>query len=473
MLWRDHIVLTALYPLDVIRRRAYQLISCFFLVFVILGGFAFHAANAQEETGDKALVLNEGFHLENQLFNHPVLRQSAARACRAIFVLGQRKAEKRLDVSASISGERQIASNFRTNNNDPLPSSLRGYNHSYDDIYDMELTARYRLYDWGVGAARVRSEESRLQAERLNYEASLVAVVEDILRIMIQIEAAQDDIVHRTKALDELAPHVRAIEAQGEAGPIGLAQVREAKLSVLNAEIALQRAERRKAEVDGELQSRFKVTYEDTLPLLHDFLRKRPEDITVIDSQDWLNVRVIDARIIGEREDLVAIENERYPRVDSVLESTIFDVTDFESEYQLVGRLEFTLPLYDGGSNEARQQQKSWQVKELISQRDEQLRNHKTNTEQGKIILEKRKAEIITLQEQYKDIDERYQSLNALVGNSLVSRQQIIQLLQERTEKTIELSQAKWQQEYGLLRLHALANSLTNLLAITPGENQC
>ena len=77
------------------------------------------------------------------------------------------------------------------------------------------------------------------------------------------------------------------------------------------------------------------------------------------------------------------------------------------------------------------------------------------------------------MQEQYKDIDERYQSLNALVGNSLVSRQQIIQLLQERTEKTIELSQAKWQQEYGLLRLHALANSLTDLLAITPGENQC
>ena len=51
MLWRDHIVLTALYPLDVIRKRAYQLVSCFFLVFVILGGFAFHAANAQEETG--------------------------------------------------------------------------------------------------------------------------------------------------------------------------------------------------------------------------------------------------------------------------------------------------------------------------------------------------------------------------------------------------------------------------------------
>ena len=182
---------------------------------------------------------------------------------------------------------------------------------------------------------------------------------------------------------------------------------------------------------------------------------------------------MIDARIIGEQEDLSAIENERYPRVDSVFETTVFDLTDFESEYQLVGRLEFTLPLYDGGANKARQQEKSWQVKELVSQREEQLRNHQTNTRQGMIILERRKGEIIKLQEQLKDIDERYQSLNALVGNSLVSRQQIIQLLQERIEKTIELSQIEWQQEFGLVRLHALSNRLTDLLAITPGDHQC
>lgn len=473
MLWRDDIVLTALYPLDIIRKRVYQLVSCFFLVFVILGGFAFHAANAQEAIGDEAQLDSPLFHFDEQLFNHPALRQSAARSCRAIFVLGQRKAEKRLDISASLSGERQIASNFRTNNNDRLPSSLRGYNRNYDDIFDIEFAARYRLYDWGVGAARVRSEESRLHAERLNYQASLVAVVEDILRIMMQMEAAKDEITLRRQALQEFAPHVTAIEAQGQAGSIGLADVREAKLSVLNAEIALQRAERRQAELLGELQSRFKVSYDDALPLLQDFLARRSEEVAEIESQDWLNVRVLDARITGEREDLIAIKNERYPRVDSVLESTVFDVTDFESEYQLVGRLEFSLPLYDGGANEARQQEKSWQVKELISQRDEQLRAHQTNIRQGQIILERRKSEIIKLQEQRNDIDERYHSLNALVGNSLVSRQQIIQLLQERIEKAIELSQVKWQQEYGLVRLHALANSLTELLDITPGDHQC
>lgn len=128
---------------------------------------------------------------------------------------------------------------------------------------------------------------------------------------------------------------------------------------------------------------------------------------------------------------------------------------------------------YDGGANKARQQEKSWQVSELISQREEQLRLHQTDTQQGRIIIERRVREIETIKEQLADIEGRYQSLNALVGNSLVSRQQIIQLLGERTQKMIELSQLEWQQEFGYVRMHSLANNLTPLLGIHLGDNQC
>lgn len=354
-----------------------------------------------------------------------------------------------------------------------MPSSLRGYNHAYDDIYDLELTARYRLYDWGVGSARIRSNEFSLQAERLSYQSSLSSVVEDILRVMMQIESALQEVSYRTTALQDIAPHVEAIEAQGKAGSIGLAQVRETKLSVLNAEIALQRAERRFEETQKELNARFKISYEEALPLLQTFLDVRADEVVPIEARDWLNVRVLDARIAAQREDLEAISNERYPVIDSVLETTVFDVTDYEREYQLVGRLELSVPLYDGGSNKARQQEKSWQVKELTSQREEQLRNHETGTQQGQIILDRQRGEIVTIKAQIEDIDGRYQSLNSLVGNSLVSRQQIIQLMGERTQKMIELSQLEWQQEFGLVRLNSLANTLTSLLGIELGDNQC
>lgn len=249
--------------------------------------------------------------------------------------------------------------------------------------------------------------------------------------------------------------------------------MRETKLSVLNAEIALQRAERRFEETQKELNARFKISYEEALPLLQTFLDVRSDEVVPIEARDWLNVRVLDARIAAQREDLEAISNERYPVIDSVLETTVFDVTDYEREYQLVGRLELSVPLYDGGSNKARQQEKSWQVKELTSQREEQLRNHETGTQQGQIILDRQRGEIVTIKAQIEDIDGRYQSLNSLVGNSLVSRQQIIQLMGERTQKMIELSQLEWQQEFGLVRLNSLANTLTSLLGIELGDNQC
>ncbi len=45
------------------------------------------------------------------------------------------------------------------------------------------------------------------------------------------------------------------------------------------------------------------------------------------------------------RHEREVIEAELYPSVDGVLEATIFDLRDYEDEYQMVGRLEFTCPL--------------------------------------------------------------------------------------------------------------------------------
>ena len=215
MHWRESIYLMSFYPLEEIRKKAYQLFLFIFVLLVLGGGFAFHVAHAaQTENGISGNYLSP--HVRDTLSNHPLLRQSGARSCRAIFVLGQRRAEKRVDVSASVSGERELVSNFQ-NNNDRLPSRLRGYNTGNDNVFDLDIEARYRLYDWGVGDALVRSEESRLHAERLNYEVNLFAVIEDSLRVMMQLINAREEVSYRKEALEAIAPHVEAIEAQGRA----------------------------------------------------------------------------------------------------------------------------------------------------------------------------------------------------------------------------------------------------------------
>ncbi|MGC6517771.1 MAG: TolC family protein [Candidatus Puniceispirillaceae bacterium] len=363
--WRDRLYLLALYPLEEVPKLLYKLCFFIFLLFVMIGGALFHAY-AEEQAASHNESHNTGHttflspKLETAIFQSPRLRQSGARACRAIFVLGQRRADNRVSISASLSGERQLAHNFRTNNDDLSDTSRRAYDRQNDDLLDLELQARYRIMDWGVGSARVRAEEYQLAAERLSYEAGLSETLQDILRLMMQIEGARIDVQYRTNALQEMQPHIEAIEAQGIAGSVGIAEVRAVKLTVLNAEIALQRAERHLSESLNQLQASYQISYEDGLPLLDRFTDLRGDAFIEIEPEDWRNIRILDYRFMAQTEELYAIEHENLPQFDTVLETSIFDVTDYESEYQIVGRLEMSVPLYDGGANNSRSQEKSW-----------------------------------------------------------------------------------------------------------------
>ncbi len=73
----------------------------------------------------------------------------------------------------------------------------------------------------------------------------------------------------------------------------------------------------------------------------------------------------------------------------------------------MAGRLQFSMPLYDGGSNKARQRETEWRRRGITSERDNTVRNHRSQIEQvfnqikrldGEI--EKNTAKIIELNHQ-------------------------------------------------------------------------
>lgn len=257
--WRERMWLLAFYPLETIKKRSYLIGFILFLILVFSGSQLFHAladedsalsysARSERQTLTSDTQMSEA--LRRALFDHPSVRQAGARSCRAVFVLGQRKAERRPQLSASVSGARELAKNYRTNqddrtkNNIPIRSSSRAYDNERNDLYDLEVSARYRLYDWGVGDSLVRGETNKLHAERLTYEMQLARLSQDMLRLLMQIESGKEDIAIRKAALRDVAPHQEAVEAQGQAGTLGLAKVREIKLLLLDAELELQRTER-------------------------------------------------------------------------------------------------------------------------------------------------------------------------------------------------------------------------------------
>ena len=124
-----------------------------------------------------------------------------------------------------------MAKNYRANQDDrtkhnvPIRSSSRAYDNERNDLYDLRVSARYRLFDWGVGQSLVRGETNELHAERLSYEMQL-ALSQDMLRLLMQIESGKQDIAIRQASLREVVSHQEAVEAQGQAGTLGLARVR-------------------------------------------------------------------------------------------------------------------------------------------------------------------------------------------------------------------------------------------------------
>ena len=71
----------------------------------------------------------------------------------------------------------------------------------------------------------------------------------------------------------------------------------------------------------------------------------------------------------------------RYPKFDVVIDGTIFDMTDYEDEYEIIGKLEMSMPLYDGGTARARLRETTWRENELKSSLDALVRAHDRETE--------------------------------------------------------------------------------------------
>ncbi|MGC6536883.1 MAG: TolC family protein [Candidatus Puniceispirillaceae bacterium] len=409
------------------------------------------------------------------IYQDPAIRRSTARTCQAIYALGLRRAERRPEITAEVTGERELFSNFKRSNahNDPSRAITRGYNSNRDNVYDFEVTGRYRLYDWGVSENRELSDYNRLSASRLELDIMLGQRSLELLENIIRLKHSQQEVLHYETAKEALMPHIEAITAQGEAGSIGLADVRQAKLTELDADVKYQRALRRTEQLAQELETSFGITAEEAEPLLQNLLQNRTDTTPQIAEIDWSEVRVADLYAAAARYELNAIENELRPVFDGVVTGELFDLTDFESEYQIVARLEMSIPLYDGGSNKARKEQANWRVRELLSEKESKMREHRTET--NKILLEinRRVLEIENARAKLRDVQDRHDSLTALIGNSLVSRLEVAQLITQLADVKTELSQLMWSQEIAYARGLRLADHLTQILGVPAGASEC
>ena len=110
------------------------------------------------------------------------------------------------------------------------------------------------------------------------------------------------------------------------------------------------------------------------------------------------------------------IRTSKYMRIDGVLDAIVFDVRDYEDEYELVGKQEFKMPLYDGGAARARLREATWRQSEIKASLDKLQRGHSNETSRNLLRFDELEKEIGEQSDRLVELEARLGSLQARQG---------------------------------------------------------
>ena len=160
-------------------------------------------------------------------------------------------------------------------------------------------------------------------------------------------------------------------------------------------------------------------------------------------------------------------------RIDAVLDGTVFDLADYEDEYELVGRLELRMPLYDGGTSRARPREAGWRSREFKSALDIHQRKHGSEMEQNTGRFNDLRRAVGEEQMRLDGLNERLESLLARQGQTVSSPMEVATLRHAIGQTSQRLIDLQMEQELVRARILLLSESLTNVLNVNLGENGC
>lgn len=460
--------------------RLFIIFPLFLFLFLRMLVFA-GPAQAQTQTEEDHLVSHPVTLLtdvpdllQSVLNGAPDIRRQAALVCQAGFRLGQSVARKRPQISASVSGGKAFIQNHPNQPTDDEDQAVnRNFDDTLDQIYDLNLDLEYALWDWGRSKTEIHSRQVEKQALMLELELARDDALRRILSASIQIRLHQQTARLSQSVLERVAPHIEAIEAQGVAGTIGLADVRQAKLRVLELELDLQETEANLQQSLTELERQFGLQASEAAAIFDYFIAHRPLALQVARTEQSRAALIHSLRAKSATLGAQAIAKEKHPVFVGRLETTFYDLGDYEDEYQMLGRLEMRMPLYDGGSNKARAAESRWRARESDASYDQVVRDRIEQDNRNRLSYEDARAQTSLLSDQLMNQQGRLESLLALLDTRQASRLEIID--QMIAASTLEEALLTNQLELELARLISLflSENLDGIMAQTLGVPTC
>ena len=460
-----------------------------------------YPAEAAADSGPVVLAAE----VVRSLIQHPEVSEANARVCQAIHRLGLSKAEARPKFDLSITGGRQVLEQIKGQSGRPdgrgasesgfrsVPRTFfnplgreavpdeevsgahrRDYTHrSRNNIYDGTVSVRYNLVDWGQNSSAIEVQRLRHQVAQLEARATLADRSFQLLSLAIRLAMIEQSLVAQQQTADLIADEVASIEARVRAGAGRLAELREAKLLQLDADIAINRTSAERDLFIERLSLEYDLSVDDAAHYLQVYLQNRPEPLQFLEPAETSQARALRLQIASADYEERQIKGSRYMQIDGVAEGTIFDLADYEDEYEVIARLEFRMPLYDGGTASARLRETAWRSRELESAVQKQHREHAANSELAALQFRQIDRQIEEESARLGELESRLTSVQARQGQTVVAPLAIANLHLQIGRAKTRLIELRMEREEVRGRALFLAEELAAVLQLKFGENGC
>lgn len=397
--------------------------------------------------------------------NHPSVVGLRAEVCSAVGQIDQAKSRLYPKLDLRLNGGSSLSSKIER----PEIQRRRFDDKDIDAVFSVNQT----LYDWGITTSSVGIASNTRASSSIGLIIESERIAADIIGIMIDETnlSSQDKLFQDYR--DRLAKIAERIEAGVEAGAHRLTDLRRIKINQLDAEVAHQQIKRQLDISSADLLERVRLSFDEARPLYAEYLQVRPLLVPVIESKDAREVQRLDLSHKSNLLELKRTQAERKPSISATLDTTLFDVDSFSSEYEVVGRVQLSFPLYDGGSNKARQSEQRWRGRAIEQERLNLIRNHRTQSDTLVQRIDQLTQNLGKVTDKISEVDQQLEANLARQGQTESQPLETANLFTQLHQLHIEQLTLNKDIELERLRGIFFADQLSEVLNLSYGASSC
>jgi outer membrane protein TolC len=353
-------------------------------------------------------------------------------------------------------------------------ASKRQYDREEKEgVYDATVSLRYNQIDWGSSKSDIEAKRLQHKVSQIDAKGTLSERSFQLLTTSIRLAMYDELLAEHQRAQTQVAKQIASVQARVESGVGRVSDLRAAKLIGLDLEIAASRLESQREQVIESLDIDLGLSPGDAKHLNNTYMERRPVSLATIEATQTEKAHALRLQIEAVDFEQKQIRTSKYMRIDGVLNATVFDLRDYEDEYELVGKLEFKMPLYDGGAARARLREATWRQSEIKASLDKLQRGHGNETSRNLLRFQELDKEIGEQSARLVELEARLRSLEARQGRTVTSPLEVAGVMVEINQVKTALIQARMEQEGVRSSALFIAEKLDDVLLINLGENGC